>query len=255
MGDEFPCARRELTEQGSDGRRIEASGGQYADGAIGGDEALFRDDAVEGRLEPAQKAHLRTAKQGRAGSCMQAPGGLKRVADGADSSGSRGSQYGSQDGGKHVDVLVGVNVREAEPTAFEQGDLGSGFGLNSGRDLSARGQSGGGTVEQTKKASECGTESPGNWVGQGWDFAMGGKHRLAINQNQMAADAERGHGERYFDCIAGARSVGHERGAGQDAGLVQLRHRAVDSARQAEVVRVDDEAPHRVSLSTLRGVH
>jgi hypothetical protein len=36
---------------------------------------------------------------------------------------------------------------------------------------------------------------------------------------------------------------------------VQLRHRAVDSARQAEVVRVDDEAPHRVSLSTLRGVH
>jgi hypothetical protein len=36
---------------------------------------------------------------------------------------------------------------------------------------------------------------------------------------------------------------------------MQLRDGAVDTARQPEVVRVDDEAAHRVSLSTLRGVH
>jgi hypothetical protein len=51
---------------------------------------------------------LRTAKQWRAGSALQAPGRLKGIADGANSSGARGSQDRAQHGGKHVDVLVGV---------------------------------------------------------------------------------------------------------------------------------------------------
>ena len=114
MRDEFPCARRQLTEQGSKCCCVEASGGEHADGAVGGGETFFCGDAAEGGLKPAEEGYLRAAKQGGVAGCVrgsvQAPGRLKRIADGSDSGCPRGSQYGAQDGGEHVDVLVGVNV-------------------------------------------------------------------------------------------------------------------------------------------------
>ena len=69
----------------------------------------------------------------------------------------------------------------------------------------------------------------------------------------MAADAERGHGQRDFDGVGGCGSACHEGGAREHACLMQLRDGAVYATGQAEVVRVDDEAAHRVSLSILGG--
>jgi len=107
-----------LLEQGIDGCCIEASGGEDADGAVSGRKSFFRYDAVKGGLEAAQEAYLDAAKTGGVGRCMEAPGGFEGIADSADSGCPRGSQYWAQDGGKHVDVLVGVDVSEVDSAAL-----------------------------------------------------------------------------------------------------------------------------------------
>jgi hypothetical protein len=132
-----------LTEEGSKCCCVEASGGEHADGAVGGGETFFCGDAAEGGLKPAEEGYLRAAKQGGVAGCVrgsvQAPGRLKRIADGSDSGCPRGSQYGAQDGGEHVDVLVAIDVGEADSTRLKEGDLRGGFGFDFGCDLSARG--------------------------------------------------------------------------------------------------------------------
>ena len=66
----------------------------------------------------------------------------------------------------------------------------------------------------------------------------------------MAADAERGRGKCDLDCVVRGRGARHQRSAGQQAGLMQLRNGTVDTARQSKVVGICNEPAHRVSLST-----
>jgi len=43
---------------------------------------------------------------------------------------ARGAEHAAEDGGKHVRVLVGVDVGELEAFVLEELDLGAGFGLD-----------------------------------------------------------------------------------------------------------------------------
>ena len=58
----------------------------------------------------------------------------------------------------------------------------------------------------------------------------------------MAADTELGIGECDGDGIVEGRAVGHERGRGDSAGLMEFKDGAVDATGEAKVVCVDDEA-------------
>jgi len=108
-------------------------------------------------------------------------------------------------------------------------------------------------MDGAEERDEGGPEAPGDWIGKIRNLRSRGKDRHSIHKDHVAADAEGGSGEGDLDCFGSGRGAGHERGAGKQAGLVQLGYGAVYSAGQAEVVRVDDESAHRVSLSTLRG--
>ena len=66
--------------------------------------------------------------------------------------------------------------------------------------------------------------------------------RGAIEQHNMAADAERRLPERRMDGIAKGGSCGHEGGGGERVRGIQLEDGAVHSFCQSEVVGIDDEA-------------
>jgi len=66
----------------------------------------------------------------------------------------------------------------------------------------------------------------------------------------VAADAERGCREGELDGFFGGWGMGHERSAGESSGVVQLEDGAIDTGGQTEVVGVEDETAHGVSVST-----
>jgi len=138
-------------------------------------------------------------------------------------------------------------------SALQQGDLGGGFGFDFGCDFCARRRSGCGAVEQTKKLRQRGAESAGGCLGQVGKIASSRENRFSIEQNHMAADAEGGCGTRDIDGVGSGGSARHECCAGEETGLVQLGDGTIYALCQAEVVRVDDETPHRVSLSIVAG--
>jgi hypothetical protein len=65
----------------------------------------------------------------------------------------------------------------------------------------------------------------------------------------MAAHAEGWRLEGKFDGFLGSAGAGHERSAGDEAGGVEFDDAAIDAGGQAEIVGVDDETAHGVSLS------
>ena len=71
---------------------------------------------------------------------------------------------------------------------------------------------------------------------------------MAIDKNDVAADAELRIGER--DCFFGRGRFGHERGAGQWTAAVEFNNRSVDACGQAEVVGVYNHSLHLPSVSS-----
>ena len=75
-----------------------------------------------------------------------------------------------------------------------------------------------------------------------------GRARFSVDEHDVTSDPQR------WMCAGPSRRLhrwprlGHERGAGQYAGVVQLEDGAVDAGGQAEVVGVHDEAAHRPSV-------
>ena len=127
------------------------------------------------------------------------------------------------------------------PRLWSRRDLRGGFGLDLGG-ADAAGE------EAEQKRGERDRERAGASADEGGDFG-GRQGRLAVDQNQMAADAERGNCAGQVDGLVGGAGRGHQRSAGEDSGAMQLDDGAVDSRRQSKIVRVDNETAHRLSLS------
>jgi hypothetical protein len=71
------------------------------------------------------------------------------------------------------------------------------------------------------------------WDPQGWG-----------RPSEEAADAKRGVGEHKLDRFVRGRRVGHQRGACQNARLMQFNDGTVDAGGKSEIVSVDYEAGH-----------
>jgi len=173
MRDQFPCAGGKLLDERADGGGVECSSAGDADGPIRGGEALFRDDAAAGGVQAAQDIYLGNAHQGRAVGGADGPRGLKGIADGMDACRTGRAQHRAEYCGKHVRVLVGVDMRESEAFGLKQADLRRDFGFNFGRTDSA-------CKEAQQERGQSGLETAGSGVDERGDFA-GGKSRFSID--------------------------------------------------------------------------
>ena len=81
---------------------------------------------------------------------------------------------------------------------------------------------------------------------------MSGQNGVAIHQDHVAAYAKCWRGEGYVYCVLGGGGTGHQCGARDEAGAMELCDCAIDTAGQTKVVCIDDELAHPVSLS-IRG--
>jgi len=70
------------------------------------------------------------------------------------------------------------------------------------------------------------------------------KGGFAVDEDDVAADAQRGCGEGELDGFFGGAGAGHEGGAGELALAVQLEDGAIDAAGEAKVVGVYYQALH-----------
>src|SRR6185437_6396794 len=105
------------------------------------------------------------------------PGRLERVSDGTDSALHRRTNERPQHPGKHVGVLVSVNVGWVNTAMLETLYLSHGFGFDFGlRDVSPN---------KVKDKSSQGRAKCAVW-GEGWNAA--GEGRSPVDQNYVAAD-------------------------------------------------------------------
>ena len=194
------------------------------------------------RLEQAQQADFRSANQRSSGRGAEAPGWLKGVAHAADSGGLGGPQHRPEHSGKHVGVLVRIDVGERDASGLKQGDLRGGFGFYPGG-MNAPGEK---PLEKCVQRGLEATRAPVHQCGQ----LRRGKDRLPIHENHVAADAQRGCPAGHLDGFLSGCGPGHQRGAGQRSGAVQLEDGAVDPGGQPKIVGIEDKTAHRASLST-----
>jgi len=134
MGDQFPGSLWNMCEKSAKGRGIDRPGTGDRDGAIGSDEAFFRDDAPEVGPKPAQRPHLSRSHPGSAGGGVHRPFWLKGIAHRANSGSPRRAQNRAQNARKHVGVLVRIDVGEVKAALLQQENLcrGLGFDLTDG---------------------------------------------------------------------------------------------------------------------------
>jgi hypothetical protein len=242
MGDEFKCALRHGRDERVNDGKLEGACGENSDGAVGGHQALLGNDTAETRLEPAKKEHLCAAGLGSMDCCVDAPERLKGIAHRANSGGPGGTQYRAQHQRKHVHVLVSVDVGEAQSVALKQCDLRGGFGFNFGRTNA-------GSVETLEKLTNGWVKPAGGAIDEGGDAVRIGS-RNSGNQDNVAADAEGGHGEGHVYGFVNGCGPRHECRAGKNFGSVEFENGAVDSGGHPEIVGIDDKAGHGDSLST-----
>ncbi len=78
-----------------------------------------------------------------------------------------------------------------------------------------------------------------------------GHERAAADQDQVAADIERGVLAREAERVLERLAVGHQGGRGQDTAAVGFHNSLVDVRREAEIVRVDDQLFARAFRKTM----
>ena len=70
---------------------------------------------------------------------------------------------------------------------------------------------------------------------------FGGQRRLAVDEDQMQADAQTRKPARARDCVRRRSCGDHQACRGQDALLMRQFHGCVDLGREPEIVGRDDE--------------
>ena len=98
--------------------------------------------------------------------------------------------------------------------------------------------------QESQKGGEFAMKLPCARINQGWNFTRR-QHRASIHQDDVAAHAQPGRLKGKLNGPAGFGGVCHECRTAQDAALVQLDDCAIHALRQAKIVRVNNDSPHR----------
>ena len=133
-------------------------------------------------------------------------------------------------------VLVRVYVRETQPIALQERDLGGGLCLDFFRSNSPGQQ----PLEETAKRgiqAACLMVHEGAKCGRLEDWRT-------VYQHDMAAHAERRHRTGHLHGLLCGWGLRHQGGTCQDLCRVQFDNRAIDPGREAEVVRIDYKLRH-----------
>jgi hypothetical protein len=243
--DQFPCAFGHLAQQCTDGVGIERARSGNGDGAVSADEVGARQDAPEERPQLPQGDYLGSAHKRSARRYPNRPLRFERIADGPDAGLSRRAQHGLEHRREHVRVLVSVDMSEPQAGVLEQGDLGSSLGFNfSGTDAAGE--------EAGAKSGQGDGEAAGLFLDKGRNV-LGREDGPAVDEHNMAADAQCWRGVRQANRLVSRAGTRHQRGAGEYAGVVQFDDGPVHPGGQPEVVGINNEAAHRVSLSIAAG--
>ena len=214
------------------GGRVRDAGGEDADGTFGGGEAGSADEAAEVSAMHVERGDGEVAETGCGGRGAAGPGWLKGVANGGDATGAGGAEQRSQDPGKDVGVLVGVDVGDTEAGSLEAANLRSGFGFDFGGADAAG-------VEVDGEAAEAGAQ--GLAVGAEGGNLRGRQRGDGVDEENVAADFKGGVGLGDGDGFDKKRGGSHEGRGGKRVALVEFSDGAIDAGGEAEVVGVDDE--------------
>ena len=235
VADELPEPGREMAEDLIEGVLVEAASGGDAEGAIGGERvpvAGCGGVALGARLEGIEQAELE-ASEGTAMAEAAVPGRFEGIADGGDRGLLGCLKEGDADRGKEVGVLVGVEVGDGDSGELQLADLGERLATDvGGEDAAAEGS--------VREGHEGGSEAAAVGADEAGD-AGGGRDGDAIDENDVAADAEAGVAMGDGDGVREGRAVGHQGCGGEDACVMELGDGAVDACGEAEVIGVDDE--------------
>lgn len=106
-------------------------------------------------------------------------------------------------------VLVCVDMRKTQATALEEGNLRCNFGFDFG------GADAAGEETQQEDCERVG-EAAGSRFDEGGNLVWR-ERRIAIDQDDVASNAERGSGTGDLDGFIYGGSSRHERGAGEDS--------------------------------------
>ena len=201
MGDKFPGSGRELGKQGTNHVSVEDSRACDSDGAVGGRESVLSEEALEVGAEATEGEDFCGTQPTGARRSTNGPFRLKGIADAMNPCFFCSAKNGAKDGWEHVGVLVRVEVREAQTAVLEAGYLRGGFGFDFfGADAAgeeALEQSGEGRRETLSLRVDKG----GNLIRrQDW---------FAVDEDDVASDAEGWVGEREGDGLVSCSGVGH----------------------------------------------
>ena len=70
------------------------------------------------------------------------------------------------------------------------------------------------------------------------------RDRDTVDEDEMAADPERGRVERQIDGVAEGGAGRHQAGRAEHARTVQLHDGTVDAGRETKIIGIEDEAGH-----------
>ena len=220
----------------SHGRDFDGAGGEDSDRSIGGFETFFFDDAAKTGLKAAEQDDLSAPHVGCVGGCVQAPDRLEGVADRVNTRGFGRAQHGTQDSGKHVHVLMGVDMRETKAETLQQGNLRGGFGFDfCGAD--ARGE------EALQETAQSGIKEAGGSI-EREGMARLSETGVPSTRTTWQPTPSVGMARAIFTASSVAGSLRHEGGAGEHFGSVKLEDGAIDSGSEPKVVRVHDKSGH-----------
>ena len=138
-------------------------------------------------------------------------------------------------------VFVRVNVSDGDAGCLELSDLRDGFALDLFRADAA-------SEERGEEAAQRRTEGAAVWTKKRKDGFRRGDG-LAVDEDDVAADAKRGMRASDGDGVVKGGARGHQCGRGESAGGGEFGDGAVDAASEAEVVGVEDQAGAHTILS------
>ncbi len=167
-----------------------------------------------------------------------------RNADSADVIALRETESDFEKSGKHVDVLVAVEVSGLDSGFADFFDLRGPFVFDFVEIDGARGdfeEEGFGAAEEFAVVVEEGSD----------EFAGGCGG--AVAEIEVDADAEVGGGFGGGECGIECGAIGEERRARDDAVAVGIKDAVVDAFGPGEVVGVDDEVLHGAAVRPARG--
>src|ERR1019366_3922796 len=253
VADKLPCPFWNAVGDRGEQFQVETSGEQHGERSVGRAQAVGLDLAGEPRGKVAQHIQFRDTPPQLALSQQiyyrQWPYPAKWIAHGRNATLPRRSQQWPQHRGKHVGMLVGVEMRGPHPRRLQALDLSAGFSFDLGRVELVAERSYDKVIElDTKLAATvlC------TWLQQA-AYLIRRQQRSAVEQHHVTADAEarvvvrqRAHHAGRF--VESSR-VRHQRGRGHNPALLRLHDAAVHSPGQTEVVGVDDEPAHGISVA------